>query len=331
MLSAVVVNYRMAAFLPALAASLKGSGVEEIVVVDNPSTPEERERVTALDGVRAVLPEENRGYGAALNAGAGAASGELLLLMNPDMEVPAGSVEPLVEAMARFQAAAPNYHWDRNGRWFLPHPQPHTWRTDLTAHARPEAALRQALAYQTRLWAGVEPAEVPLLSGAAFLVRREAFEAVGGFDERYFLYFEENDFFERFRAAGFRASVVPRARFLHFHAPGRDAGQSGHYRNSKALYEAAWFPRPYLHARSLLQTPVPPPPPPLDWDASLDVAGRTVLYSPSPFFLPCAAAFGIGGGPTPRELLAGTPAHGGFLALAEGSAIRERWSLEPLS
>jgi N-acetylglucosaminyl-diphospho-decaprenol L-rhamnosyltransferase len=301
--------------------------VDEVVVVDNPSTPEERERVTALEGARSVLPEENRGYGAALNAGAAAAGGDLLLLMNPDMEATPGSVALLAGALERYQAAAPNYHWDRAGRWFLPHPQPHTWRTELTSHARPEAALRQALAYQTRLWTGAEPAEVPLLSGAAFLVRREAFEAVGGFDERYFLYFEENDLFERFRAAGFRAAVVPYSRFLHFHAPGRADGQAARYRESKALYEAAWFPRPYLHGRKLLQAPVPPPAPALDWDAPLDAAGRTVLYSPSPFLLPCAAAFAPQGRPTPRELLAGTPARDGFLALAEGSAVRERFGL----
>ena len=331
MLSAVIVNYKMAAYLPALAVSLMAEGVDEIIVVDNPSTPEERERVTALAGAKAVFPEENRGYGAALNAGANAAKGDLLLLMNPDMEAPPGALAPLVAALERFQAAAPNTTWDRGGRWLLPHPQPHTWRTDFTLHARPEAALRQALAYQTRLWTGAEPAEVPLLSGAAFLIRREAFQAVGGFDERYFLYFEENDLFERLRAAGFRAAVVPRARFLHFHAPGRDDRQGERYRASRELYESTWFPRPYLHSRPLLPSPAPLPAPPLEWEAPLEAGGRTVLYSPSPFLLPCAAAFGVKGSPTPKELLAGTPAAGGYLALADGTTVRERYQLNPLS
>jgi len=252
--------------------------------------------------------------------------------MNPDMEVPAGAVVPLVETLERFQAAAPNYCWDRGGRWLLPHPQPHTWRTVLTTQANPEAALRQALAYQTRLWTGTEPVEAPLLSGAAFLVRREAFEAVGGFDERYFLYFEENDFFERFRKAGCRAAVVPNARFHHFHQPGRDRGQDERYRASKDLYEKTWFPELYLHGRPVLNASLPPPDaPPLDWDAAMQADGRTVLYSPSPFLIPCAAALGVEGQPTPRELLTGTPARGGYLALAEGNAVRARYRLDPLS
>ena len=327
MLSAVIVNYKMASFLPALVSSLKIEGVEEIIVADNPSTPDEREHVTALDGVRTVLPEENRGYGAALNAGAKAARGDALLLLNPDMEAGPGAIAPLVEALRRYEAAGPNYLWDRAGRWHIPHPQPHTWRSDFTARARPRTALRRALSYQLRRWTGTAPVEAPLLSGAAFLIRRQAFETVGGFDERFFLYFEENDFFVRFRKAGFRAAVAPRARFFHFHEPGRDPGQDERYRFSKELYERTWFPGLYRSGRRLLGTHTPPPAPRLDWDAPLRARGRTVLFALSPHLIPCAAAFGVQGTPTARELLAGTPARGGFLALAEGNAVRARWAL----
>jgi N-acetylglucosaminyl-diphospho-decaprenol L-rhamnosyltransferase len=327
MLSAVVVNYRMASFLPALAASLRASGAAEVVVVDNPSTPEERARVAALEGVRPLFPEENRGYGAALNAGARAAGGDALLLMNPDIEVPPGALAPLVDALERFAASGPLFTWDRGGRWLHPHPRPHTWRSDLTFRTRPAAALRQALAFQSRLWTAAGPVEVPLLSGAALAVRRSAFEGVGGFDERYFMYFEENDLFERLRRAGGRAAVVPSSRFVHFHEPGRHEGQDGRYQASQELYERTWFPELYRKGRAKLPAPAPPAHPPLGWDEPVAVKGRTVLYALSPFLIPCAAAFGVEGTPTPRELLAGTPARGGTLALAEGSAVREAWAL----
>ncbi|HAR98656.1 MAG TPA: hypothetical protein DCS11_07175 [Syntrophus sp. (in: bacteria)] len=327
MLSAVIVNHRMAAFLPALVASLRAAGAEEIVVVDTPSTPDERERILALDGTRPLPLEENRGYGAALNAGVREARGDRLLLMNPDMEVPAGGLDPLLEALGRFHAVAPNTFWDRAQRWILPHPQPHTWRTDFTLRTRPEAALKQALAYQARLWGGTDPVEVPLLSGAAFVVRREAYEAVGGFDERYFLYFEENDFFERFRRAAFHAAVVPRARLFHFHEPGRHPAYAKWFHASRDLHERTWFPDLYLHGRSLLTTPAAAPAPALEWDSPIEPAGRTLLFSPFPILIPCTAAFGVEGTATPRELLAGIPVRGGFLALVEGSSVRARYSL----
>lgn len=64
---------------------------------------------------------------------------------------------------------------------------------------------------------GMSPVPQPTdwVSGASMMVRREVFEAIGGFDEKYFLYFEETDFCRRARKAGFSTWFIPESRVMH--------------------------------------------------------------------------------------------------------------------
>jgi len=61
-----------------------------------------------------------------------------------------------------------------------------------------------------------KPTGVDVVSGCAFLVRRTAWESLGGFDEEYFMYFEETDFCHRARALGYKVRFAPVATFTHF-------------------------------------------------------------------------------------------------------------------
>jgi GT2 family glycosyltransferase len=63
--------------------------------------------------------------------------------------------------------------------------------------------------------AGPEPLDVECLSGACLLVRRTVFEALGGLDERFFIYYEDTDLAVRARAAGHAVRLVPAARAVH--------------------------------------------------------------------------------------------------------------------
>ena len=207
LISAVVVNHRTSVYLPGLVHSLQREGVGEICVCDSFSTSGEREAVRRLEGVRSILLDDNPGYGASLNRGARVARGDALLLMNADVELLPGSLRLLAKALDDFDAAGPNFFWEKDCSILLPHPYRHSWKNELLQLTLPEVYRRKYLAHQRLLWNGGAPCPVDLLGGAAFLIHRKSFAALDGFDEAFFLYFEENDFFHRLRDAGRRAAV----------------------------------------------------------------------------------------------------------------------------
>jgi GT2 family glycosyltransferase len=187
------------------------------VVVDNgtdglpPDAPE---------GFRLVSPGRNLGYGAACNLGAREGSRPFLLFLNNDAEVLPGAVEALVAALERnpSAAAAGPRLLGPDGRFVR----------SIHRAPTPRRVLFEAL-FLPRLFPGVpffhghhtafvshrRARDVETLSGAAVLVRRSAFEAVGGFDEDFFFYAEESDLFLRLRARGWRVVFEPAARVVH--------------------------------------------------------------------------------------------------------------------
>ena len=329
MISAVIVNYRTSRFLPRLVASLRREGVEEICVCDSLSSPQEREAVCALEGIHPLLLEDNPGYGTALNRGVRATRGDILLLMNADAEPTPGSLAPLREALSRFDAVGPVFQWNRDPAILLPHPYRHSWKNELLQITQPEMHRKKYLAHQRSFWEGEAPQASDLLCGAAFLVRREAFDRLGGFDEGFFLYFEENDFFHRLADEGRRAAVVPRSRFCHFHSPIRTPDSDWFFRASKDYYEKKYFPSAYLQLRATLASPAPQALPlcPLP-DAPVRRGGGDLLYSPFSTFVPSALIRTEEDILDLRKWAGRLPDMEGFLGLVRGLEIVQTYKIE---
>ena len=169
---------------------------------------------------RRVLYIRNKGFAAANNAGVHGSMAEIFLFLNPDTELADGTLELLVKAMRRRprvgllavrQVTSDGHLW----------PSLHRFPSVLRA-------LAGALASERWPGAGKRLGERILdmdrysregpfewTTGAALAVRREAFEAVGGFDERFFLFSEETDLCKRIRDAGWEARVEPSITFVH--------------------------------------------------------------------------------------------------------------------
>jgi len=118
-----------------------------------------------------------------------------------------------------------------------------TWPRHLPRHYLPRALFLDRLA-RAAVPAGA--ADVDCVSGCVFLIRAAVLERVGGFDERFFMYYEEADFCERVRRAGMRVRWLPEPSFVH--AGGISAGQAAvktflAFRESCLLYHAAWHGR----------------------------------------------------------------------------------------
>lgn len=209
--TAVVASYRSAAFLPACLESLAAQTrpPAEVVVVDG-SSPDDSVAVARRHGAR-VLERANRGLGWLYNEGARASETELLLLANADVAFAPGCLEALAGALAAdptlFAADARQLDW-AGGR---------------TLHAR--TAIRRGPLLRTAIpGLAVDPAAPPhrgppvptaWANAGAMLVRRARLLALGGFDERFFLDFEDVDLCWRAWLRGWPSVHVPEAVVRH--------------------------------------------------------------------------------------------------------------------
>ncbi len=214
---AVIVHFGpRAATERALRALAETAPEAAVTIVDNAGDLE-REELAA--GVRLLSPGRNLGYGAACNLAAKGATADFLLFLNNDVELLPGALLALEAALASPGAAAAVPRLlDSAGR-----PVPSIFRPPV-----PRRVLFEAL-FLPRLLPGIpffhghhtvrtphaSPRDVETASGAAILVRRSAFERIGGFDADFFFYAEESDLFARLRRAGGRVLFEPAARAVH--------------------------------------------------------------------------------------------------------------------
>jgi len=208
----------LARFAETLATASRGP--VELVVVDNGTDHTVAESVVTGAGGRLLVPGSNLGYGAAANRGAAGADAPWIVVANSDIEWTPGSLDRLVAAGEEQPSAGAL--------------GPMLMNTDGTMYpsARALPSLRQGAGHAmfARLWpdnpwtrayharqesTGGYLREAGWLSGACLLLRREAFEQVGGFDESYFMFFEDVDLGERLGRAGWENLYVPDVRVTH--------------------------------------------------------------------------------------------------------------------
>lgn len=212
-LAVQVVNYRTSAYLgpclDSVLAALAQTGVSaRVLVYDNGSGDDLSGLERRFAGeVGFVMGPENLGFGAAQNRLAALSDARLLCCVNPDVTVDRRDVfARLLTAFAdeRVAVAGP--------RLVTPDGATQRWDHGELRGLRARVANGAGHAHWRERPA---PAEAAWVSGAFLMVRREAFAAVGGFDEDFFLYKEEEDLCLRIRRAGGRVLYVPTAEVTH--------------------------------------------------------------------------------------------------------------------
>lgn len=218
-------------------AVLKSSVPFEVIVVDDASPDDSADRVAECPGVRLVRAERNLGFVGACNLGAAAAKSDLLVFLNNDTEVRPGWLDELFDTMTGDE------------------------RIGLVGSklVYPDGALQECGGI---IWsdgsgwnygrggAADDPAvdvvrDVDYCSGAAIMVRRDLFEEVGRFDQRYApAYYEDTDLAFAIRATGHRVVVQPNAVVVHHegvsHGTDVNQGVKRHQELNRTVFAEKW-------------------------------------------------------------------------------------------
>lgn len=288
MISAVIVNHKSFKFLEPLINSLKKEGVEEIVLVDNSLDKEEEKRLENLKGVEIYILNENKGLGNALNLGAKKANGELLLFCNPDLIFKDRSIKELKKEIYNCHSVGPFLFWDEGEEFCLPYPYPINFSFEFFKMFFPKLILKFYLKYENKIWNSKKPLKLPLLSGSCFLIKKEIFEKVGGFDENYFLYFEENDFFKRFKKMGYSSFFVPSSKVVHFFNLKKSQVHNKYYEDSKKYFEKKYFSAYFRFILNISRKIIKRKEKKLEEIKEEDIKNFTLLLSPFSDFIPSA-------------------------------------------
>jgi N-acetylglucosaminyl-diphospho-decaprenol L-rhamnosyltransferase len=215
--SVVVVTYNAMPYLERCLESVSGY---ELIVVDHGSTDGSLELMRERFSHARVIEQENRGFGAGMNTGMRAASGRYFLLLNSDAWVLGDAVEKLrAFADDRPEAALvgprllnPDGSLQRSVRGF-----PTLWRLATEYFFLRKLAPRSRV-FNAFFGAGFDHdsvREAEWLGAACLLVRREAVDDVGHFDEDFFMFSEEVDWCRRFRDSGWQVLFYPGAEVVH--------------------------------------------------------------------------------------------------------------------
>ena len=217
----VIVNYDTGPWLARCLDSLerrRGSVKTEIIVIDNASR-DGSERAAERPGVQLVRNPTNVFLSPAWNQGARLTDAPFLLFLNPDTEWFAGTVEDLV-AVGRSHPGAgivgpmirdPAGTAYPSGRTF-PSVLDAAGHAFLAPFTRANPFTRR---YEMEGWDRTTERSVDWVSGCCMLIPREAFDAVGGFDEAFPLYAEELDVATRLHNAGWSVVFTPEVEILH--------------------------------------------------------------------------------------------------------------------
>lgn len=207
-IATVVVAYESEGDLPATLAALQAQlePGDELVVVDNAS-PDGSAEVARAAGARVIELERNGGFAVGCRVGADTTRAPLLFFCNPDAQAAPGALAALRAA------AAERPDW---GAWQALVTLPDGVEVNTAGGVTHWLGIGWAGQHGTSVAAvGDGLREVSFASGAALAIRREAWEAVDGFDDAYFLYGEDLDLSLRLRLAGWEVGLVPDARVAH--------------------------------------------------------------------------------------------------------------------
>jgi N-acetylglucosaminyl-diphospho-decaprenol L-rhamnosyltransferase len=238
-IAVAIVNFNTRGYLQACLATVQAESPREIVVVDHASTDRSAEMVRAeFPQVVLLAKSTNPGYGVGANEAIASCTCPYVLLLNSDTLLPPGTLRALSTYLDRHpQAALVGPRLVNPDGTLRPScyafPGPVNMLLESTGFFRLLARVPVLRNCHLRSWPHDRSRVVPWVMGAALAIRRQAFEAVAGFDESFFMYNEEVDLCYRLRRSGWQVHFTPVVTVVH------DEGAST--RQEREHMHAEWY------------------------------------------------------------------------------------------
>ena len=235
--SIIIVFYNGAPYLETCLGSLRGAlqPEDELILVDNASNDGSIDLAQRLcPGVKIIRNQTNIGFASACNQGAAVACGEFLVFLNQDTRVEPGWLTGLLEAFEQSSqvglVTSKLLLMSQPGSIHLCGQDVHF--TGLTFG---RGFLQPAATFPL-------PERIGAVSGTSFAIRRELWQRLGGFDEKFFMYYEETDLCWQARLAGYDSLYAPSSVAYHDYRPGQPGNLALYFtqRNRYLLLLKSW-------------------------------------------------------------------------------------------
>lgn len=186
----------------------------EIIVVDNASDDNTLNLLKTDKNLKIVKNKTNLGYGKGNNSGAKIAKGKYLLYLNSDMELVDNKLVEMYKYLTEnpdIGIIAPKFlNVDLS-------PQGSVWPPQTLSNAFKEFWLGKHKTYSKYVPQSMEPVEVFSVSGGAIMISKSLFNEIGGWDKRYFMYFEDLELCRQIRKLGYKIYYYPGCKVVHRH------------------------------------------------------------------------------------------------------------------
>jgi GT2 family glycosyltransferase len=298
MISLLIINYRSAALAAEAIRSARQTTKAplRVVVVDN--SLDEADALRSVADI-VITPAKNLGYGGGINLGRRSCDADTIVVSNPDVLFKEGAIDRLHDALDKKTAVAgPALYWDDACEWMLPPADLNTTteKFDEVLASRSKNWFEQRdlrrIKKRQRFWSLKKATPVRALSGAVMAIKASEFDEVGGFDERFRLYFEEIDFLRRITK---RIVYVPDAKCRHLYnqSAGQDTSAAGSlYTMSEYLYLEKWSgPIATQILKGLERVPRVDEPRRVEGPITVDRENAVIEVSPLPAFATAAGHF----------------------------------------
>jgi N-acetylglucosaminyl-diphospho-decaprenol L-rhamnosyltransferase len=237
-LSFIIVNYQSEKYLVKCLSSIKEKVLSvdyEIIVVNNDLEVQLPNDLGArlLSEIRLINTGKNIGFGAGCNVGAKISQGEILCFLNPDTEIIKNNISDILD----------KFNQDKNVGVIGPRLIDEAGKTQEWIAGKEVTILSTVLnnlGYKRdkKIWESDVSVECAWISGAASFIRKEIFQKLGGFDEKFFMYFEDINLCKRARQLDYKVLYYPGFIIKHFSGKSflDKKEQKRYYRKSQRIY-----------------------------------------------------------------------------------------------